>query len=432
MADDDSCARGGHRGDPRAVGAQHPALALRRPRRRRRAVDRPVARAARRRPRRPGAGAQLRRGPRCWPGSPPPGSGPAPAVTSRAGRRERTDHLADLRLDGPRPADEARARPGRGHRRPAHRARRVRRLRAGAAASSSGRWRRRCRAEGCWLRVVDTSDDAAAVTVLLARADDLQSADPAYLEELRRWTGRDDDQPRRASPPPPSRPRLPPSVARATGCATSTPTATSASPRWSGEPPRPEHPLVVVLGTDDDDPAAWLAAGQALGRLLLTATVHGLAASPMTQALEVPDTRSRLAAELGLVGHPQMVLRVGRAPEGSTTTGGTPTGVRSRTCSSCADRPSAAGRHPPDHLGAAAVPGGHRAGAAERRRPVGHVAHPAAARPGLVADAVVGHGQHDLVAGAQHHLDRRAPGRAGPRWTTPRAGRPAGAGGRRR
>ena len=78
----------------------------------------------------------------------------------------------------------------------------------------------------------------------------------------------------------------------------------------------------MVLGTDDDGSAAWLAAGQALGRLLLTATVHGLVASPMTQALEMPDTRSRLAAELGLVGHPQMVLRVGRAPEGSTTTGG--------------------------------------------------------------------------------------------------------------
>ena len=45
-------------------------------------------------------------------------------------------------------------------------------------------------------------------------------------------------------------------------------------------------------------------------------------ASPMTQALEVPDTRARLAAELSLVGHPQMVLRIGRALQESTTTGG--------------------------------------------------------------------------------------------------------------
>ena len=176
-------------------------------------------------------------------------------------------------------------------------------------------------AEGCWLRVVDSADDAAAVTVLLARADDVQSADPAYREELRQWTGRDED----------SGDGIPASAVPA-----ESPAERGSSyrlrdfdadrderePRWSGEPPRPEHPLVVVLGTEHDDPAAWLSAGQALGRLLLTATVQGLVASPMTQALEVPDTRSRLAAELGLVGHPQMGLRVGRAAQGSTTTEG--------------------------------------------------------------------------------------------------------------
>jgi hypothetical protein len=73
-----------------------------------------------------------------------------------------------------------------------------------------------------------------------------------------------------------------------------------------------------VIGTAADDPASWLAAGQATARLLLTATVHGLAASPMTQALEVQDTRARLASDLGLVGHPQMVLRLGPAAPGST------------------------------------------------------------------------------------------------------------------
>ena len=72
-----------------------------------------------------------------------------------------------------------------------------------------------------------------------------------------------------------------------------------------------ERPLVAVLGTRDDDVRSWLAAGQALGRLLLTATSLGVTASPMTQPLEIPDTRARLAAELGLIGHPQMLLRLG-------------------------------------------------------------------------------------------------------------------------
>jgi hypothetical protein len=176
-------------------------------------------------------------------------------------------------------------------------------------------------AEGCWLRVVDSADDAAAITVLLARADDVQSADPAYREELRLWTGRDADSPEGipASAVPAEAPAERGSSYRLRDFDAD---RDERGPRWSGEPPRPEHPLVVLLGTDDDDPASWLAAGQALGRLLLTATVHGLVASPMTQALEVPDTRSRLAAELGLVGHPQMVLRVGRTTQGSTTTEG--------------------------------------------------------------------------------------------------------------
>ncbi len=177
------------------------------------------------------------------------------------------------------------------------------------------------RAEGCWLRVVDSADDAAAVTVLLARADDVQSADPAYREELRQWTGRDEDSgdgiPAAAVPA-----EAPAQRGSSYRLRDFDADRDDREPRWSGEPPRPEHPLVVLIGTEHDDPASWLAAGQALGRLLLTATVHGLVASPMTQALEVPDTRSRLAAELGLVGHPQMVLRVGLAAQASPTTGG--------------------------------------------------------------------------------------------------------------
>ena len=247
------------------------------------------------------------------------GLGTATTVTTAPDKTE-PDHLADLRLDGPRPADdEARALAA---------AIDVRHTERGSFDDSSPVPRElvralaeSVRAEGCWLRIVDSPDDAAAVTVLLARADDLQSADPAYLDELRLWTGRDDA----------STDGLPASAVPSTAPADRGSSyrlrdfdadRAGGEPHGSGTPPRPEHPLVVVLGTDDDDTAAWLAAGQALGRLLLTATVHGLAASPMTQALEIPDTRARLAAELGLVGHPQMVLRVGRAPEGSTTTGG--------------------------------------------------------------------------------------------------------------
>ena len=173
------------------------------------------------------------------------------------------------------------------------------------------------RREGCWLRVVDPGDDAAAVTVLLARADDVQSAEPAYREELRRWTGRAPDSP--DGVPATAVPETPPADRGSSyRLRDFEPDRDDKSPHWADEPPPAEHPLVVVLGSPADDVAAWLAAGQALGRLLLTATVHGLAASPMTQAMEVADTRARLTSELSLVGFPQVVLRVGRAPREAT------------------------------------------------------------------------------------------------------------------
>ena len=80
-------------------------------------------------------------------------------------------------------------------------------------------------------------------------------------------------------------------------------------------PPDVERPTVLLMGTTGDDRTAWLQSGRALARVLLQATAAGLAASPLTQALDWPSTRSRLQARLNLVGHPQMILRMGYPPE---------------------------------------------------------------------------------------------------------------------
>jgi nitroreductase len=69
--------------------------------------------------------------------------------------------------------------------------------------------------------------------------------------------------------------------------------------------------LVLVLGTDGDDPVAWARAGRALARMLLEATATGLVAAPATLALELPTVRYSLTAALALRGAPQMVLRTG-------------------------------------------------------------------------------------------------------------------------
>jgi hypothetical protein len=74
-----------------------------------------------------------------------------------------------------------------------------------------------------------------------------------------------------------------------------------------------EAPLVAVISTGGDDPIDWLRAGQALERVLLTATVSCLSAAFLNQPVEIPELRERLAALTG-AGTPQLVLRLGHAP----------------------------------------------------------------------------------------------------------------------
>jgi hypothetical protein len=89
-------------------------------------------------------------------------------------------------------------------------------------------------------------------------------------------------------------------------------------------PPAVERPAVLLLGTENDDRFAWLDAGRALGRLLLSATSAGLAASPLTQALDWAATRSQLRSRLSLGGHPQMLLRLGYPAAPGTVSGRRP------------------------------------------------------------------------------------------------------------
>ncbi len=72
-----------------------------------------------------------------------------------------------------------------------------------------------------------------------------------------------------------------------------------------------QAPAVVVLATREDEPDDWLRAGQALERVLLTATLAGVSAAFENQPCEAsPALRARLGAVVH--GHvPQMVARLG-------------------------------------------------------------------------------------------------------------------------
>jgi hypothetical protein len=70
-------------------------------------------------------------------------------------------------------------------------------------------------------------------------------------------------------------------------------------------------PCLAVIGTDEDSPAAWLAAGQAMGHVLLQATADGLATSFLSQPIEVEALRPAMSTLTGRSGYPQLLLRVG-------------------------------------------------------------------------------------------------------------------------
>jgi nitroreductase len=83
----------------------------------------------------------------------------------------------------------------------------------------------------------------------------------------------------------------------------------------SGISPADDNAALLALGTEKDDRLARLRAGEATSLVLLTATAMGLASCPITEPLEIRETREAVRADVfGASGHPQMLLRVGWAP----------------------------------------------------------------------------------------------------------------------
>ena len=156
------------------------------------------------------------------------------------------------------------------------------------------------RAEGGILHVLG-HDETARVLYLVRDAERALLADPAYRAELARWAGGPRD--REGIPDSALGPRSPGSPAPVREFAPGR--AAPAGYAWFEEDPQ-----LAVLSTRSGGRASWLVAGQAVQRVLLTATLRGIAASPLTQPLEtaeawlVRDPRS---------GHeePQMILRIG-------------------------------------------------------------------------------------------------------------------------
>ncbi len=106
----------------------------------------------------------------------------------------------------------------------------------------------------------------------------------------------------------------------------------SADAQEHGSADAQEHGAVLALLTTPADTAQdWLVAGRALSRMLLTASVHGLAASFATTVLENPTTRHEVVRSLGLVGAPQMLVQLGYGEPGPRSSRRPVTGTQTRT-----------------------------------------------------------------------------------------------------
>ena len=78
------------------------------------------------------------------------------------------------------------------------------------------------------------------------------------------------------------------------------------------------YPTIVVLSTRGDMSRHWIAAGQAMQRVLLLATVHQLATTPISQPLEIPAIRE-LLTDSAAGRWAQMIVRLGYGPPPAAT-----------------------------------------------------------------------------------------------------------------
>jgi hypothetical protein len=70
-------------------------------------------------------------------------------------------------------------------------------------------------------------------------------------------------------------------------------------------------PVLAVLSSSCESVKDWLATGQALQRVLLTAVQHGLQASYLNQAIQVPTLRTKVQHLLHKPSFPQILIRLG-------------------------------------------------------------------------------------------------------------------------
>jgi hypothetical protein len=170
-------------------------------------------------------------------------------------------------------------------------------------------------AEGARLVILETGEERSRLAELVAAADRLQAADPSFRRELASWIHPNREHPCDGMPGA--------MFGLSTLASTVEPFVIRTFDWGRGRAARDEQlalgsPVLAALMTDGDEPADWLAAGQALARVLLRATTEDVVASFLNQPVELEELRPEVAKLVG-GGQPQLVLRLGYAKEAPAT-----------------------------------------------------------------------------------------------------------------
>ena len=134
--------------------------------------------------------------------------------------------------------------------------------------------REAAQAEGCWLDFLVSPGAVAMAAQIVRSADRVLNRETAYRAEVAQWV----------------------------------------HPAMGDDPELlvgDGDPVVAVLGVDAELPSPDLLAGQALQRMLLTATTAGLVTSLFLQPTELAAARDELRAGLRRRGWPSILIRVG-------------------------------------------------------------------------------------------------------------------------
>jgi nitroreductase len=172
-------------------------------------------------------------------------------------------------------------------------------------SSSLHALRRAALDEAAWLHIVTDPAQRSALRTIATRAHRRQDADPAFRAELAGWISTS-PQRRDGVPAAAAGARLEPQDAWVLRDFT----AGTGTDRLPGKDFETE-PVIAVLSSHLSGAAAEVQVGQALERVLLTATAAGLAASFLSHVVEVPETREELRRLIGGTRPPQAVLRIG-------------------------------------------------------------------------------------------------------------------------